>query len=222
MSLTLVAVPIGNPQDIGLRALEILKNAEAIILEEFKESTQFLRAHGISGKEYLQLNEHTTPEELKDLMEHCRQKKIALITDAGTPGFCDPGADLVRLCRTNGVAVDSIPGASSLMTLLSHSSQRLDQFFFRGFLPAETEARELALKKLAKDPQAIVILDTPYRFGKTLKDLQKHFADRKVLIGINLTQADQKIWEGMTAKIAADQFPAKAEFILLIYPAKNA
>src|SRR6476619_2648658 len=99
MSLFLIATPIGNDQDISLRSLEILKDAKTIILEEFKESTRFLRAHGISGKTYEQLNEHSKPEDFKRLADLCAAEDVALITDCGTPGFCDPGADLVRECR---------------------------------------------------------------------------------------------------------------------------
>ncbi len=136
MGLVLVATPIGNDQDISLRALEFLKQADTIILEEFKESTRFLRAQGISGKTYEQLNEHSTPEDILRLTQLCAEKEVALITDCGTPGFCDPGADLVRECRKKNISVKTMPGPSSLMAMLSLSSQRLDQFVFRGFMAA--------------------------------------------------------------------------------------
>lgn len=217
MGLTLVATPIGNDQDISLRALEFLKQVDTIILEEFKESTRFLRAHGISGKTYEQLNEHSKAEDIQRLTQICSEKEVALITDCGTPGFCDPGADLVKACRKKSIPVRTMPGASSLMALLSMSSQRLDQFLFRGFLPAENEAREKGWKDLQKESRAFVVMDTPYRFQKTLGELHKHFSDRQVLLTINLTAPDELILEGTTQHLLSQPLPAKAEFLALVY-----
>lgn len=220
MSLTLVATPIGNMQDIGLHALDVLKSADLIILEEFKESTVVLRTHGITGKKYEQLNEHSTKEDLSRLVELCRTQNVALITDCGTPGFCDPGADLVALCRREKIAVKSVPGASALMTLLSLSSERLDQFIFRGFLPAENVAREAGWKELKKEKRALVLMDTPYRFQKMLQELGLHFPERKALILIDATQETEKVLEGKGRELAAMELPKKAEFMLLLYSEK--
>lgn len=219
--LTLVATPIGNDQDISFRALELLKNVEVIVLEEFKESTRFLRAHGISGKTYEQLNEHSTADDLKRLVDLCEKQDVALITDCGTPGFCDPGADLVRECRHRKIVVRTFPGASSLMGLLSLSSQRLDQFVFRGFLPAENEARKKAWMDLQKENRAIVLMDTPYRFQKMLAETNEFFGDRQILLTLDLTQTTEKILEGSPSQVLKSELPAKAEFMLLIYPRKS-
>lgn len=221
MSLILIATPIGNDQDISLRALETLKNAKTIILEEFKESTRFLRAHGITGKNYEQLNEHSKPEDLKRLVELCAQDEVVLITDCGTPGFCDPGADLVRECRKKGISVQTFPGPSSLMGLLSLSSLRLDQFLFRGFLPAENEARKSAWIEMQKEHRAFVLMDTPYRFQKMLTETAEYFPNRRILLTLNLTQGAEQILEGTAAEILKKELPAKAEFMLLIYPSKQ-
>lgn len=217
MGLTLVATPIGNDQDIGLRALEFLKQVDTIILEEFKESTRFLRSQGISGKTYEQLNEHSKPEDIQRLAQLCAEKDVALITDCGTPGFCDPGADLVRACRKRSIAVNTMPGPSSLMALLSLSSQRLDQFVFRGFLPAENEAREKAYREMQKEQRAFVIMDTPYRFQKTVGEIHKYFSDRQILLTLNLTSPEEQLVEGTTTQILSQQLPAKAEFLALVY-----
>ncbi len=221
MGLTLVATPIGQDQDISLRALDLLKNVEHIILEEFKESTRFLRAHGIAGKNYEQLNEHSTAEDLKRLTELCDKSEVALITDCGTPGFCDPGADLVRECRKRGIRVRTFPGASSLMGILSLSSERLDQFVFRGFIPAENEARKKALQELQKEGRAFVLMDTPYRFQKMLSEANEYFSDRRILLTLDLTQETEKILEGTPAQVLKSELPAKAEFMLLVYPRKK-
>lgn len=219
--MILVATPIGNDQDISLRALETLKNAKTIILEEFKESTRFLRAHGISGKNYEQLNEHSKPEDLKRLVELCATEEVVLITDCGTPGFCDPGADLVHECRKKGIPVLTFPGASCLMGILSLSSVRLDQFVFRGFLPAENEARGKAWLEMKKESRAFVVMDTPYRFQKMLGETAEHFPDRKILLTVNLTQESELILEGTAKEILKKELPAKAEFMLLVYPSRQ-
>ncbi|MFS4458203.1 16S rRNA (cytidine(1402)-2'-O)-methyltransferase [Bdellovibrio sp. HCB2-146] len=216
--LYLVATPIGETSEISLRALEVLKEAEIIICESTKEASKLLRAHGISGKKYEVLDEHSTPDDKAALVPLCADHKVALVTDCGTPGFCDPGADLVRLCRQKNVPVKSVLGASALMGLLSLSGQRLDEFVFRGFLPAETESRGKALKELTKEHRAIIVMDTPYRLKKTLNDMKEHFSNRKFLLTLNLSQEDETVLEGAIDKIISGLKFEKAEFMLLIYP----
>jgi 16S rRNA (cytidine1402-2'-O)-methyltransferase len=215
--LYLIATPIGDVSEISLRALEILKNTELVICESTKEASKLLRAHGISGKTYELLNEHSTPDDVKTLADLCANKDAVLVSDCGTPGFCDPGADLVKLCRQKKVPVKSILGASSLMGLLSLSGERLDQFVFRGFLPAETEARRKALVELQREKRPLVLMDTPYRLKKTLGDLQEFFPKRRALLALNLSQADEKILEGPAEKILKELPFEKAEFMLLLY-----
>lgn len=217
--LYVVATPIGEYSEISLRALEVFNKCETIICESTKETSKLLRAHGISGKKYELLNEHTTPEDKKTLAQLCAQNDIALVSDCGTPGFCDPGADVVRLCRQANIPVKSVLGASALMGLLSLSGERIDQFLFRGFLPAETESRGKALKELTKEKRPIIIMDTPYRFKKTLADMKEHFAQRRFLLAMNLSQEDEQIIEGSIDKIISQAKHEKAEFMLLIYSA---
>jgi 16S rRNA (cytidine1402-2'-O)-methyltransferase len=216
MSLTLVATPIGHMNDITLRGLETLKGAEFLILEEFKEGTRFLRHHGISQKEMQLLNEHSKPEDLQELVEKCKNLKVALITDCGTPGFSDPGSELVRLCRQKNIPVETCPGPSSLMAAISLFGAKLEQFVFRGFLPAENVARAKALKDLTSEKRPIVLMDTPYRLEKTMKDLLDYFPHRKVLLAMNLTQENQWVLEGKPTELI-HQVKGKAEFILIIY-----
>jgi 16S rRNA (cytidine1402-2'-O)-methyltransferase len=216
--LYLVATPIGDVSEISLRALEILKNCDLVICEGTKETSKLLRAHGISGKSYEILDEHSTVEDKAALIPLCENKTVALVSDCGTPGFCDPGADLVRLCRQKKIPVKSVLGASSLMGILSLSGQRLDEFLFRGFLPAETEARQKALKDLSREKRAIIVMDTPYRLKKTLNDMKDFFGLRKILLALNLSQEDECILEGTAEKLQSQLPMEKAEFMLLIYP----
>lgn len=218
MGLILVPTPIGNPQDLSFHAQKILSEAPLIIVEEFKESSIWLRAHEIRGKQLEALNEHSTAEDLQRLLAFCKAQDVPLITDCGTPGFCDPGADLVRLCRQSGLSVKALPGPSSLMTLLSLSSQRLDEFYFRGFLPAENAAREKAWQLLKHEKRALILMDTPYRFEKMISELEKYFADRKCLLATNLTQENEQILEGRPVQIRSQIKEKKAEFMILVYP----
>ncbi|WP_413560081.1 SAM-dependent methyltransferase [Bdellovibrio sp. HCB209] len=216
--LYLVATPIGDTSEISLRALQILKDCEVVICESTKEASKLLRAHGITGKTYEVLDEHSTPADKADLVPICESKMVALVTDCGTPGFCDPGADLVRLCRQKNIPVKSVLGASALMGLLSLSGQRIDEFLFRGFIPAETEARGKALRELTKEKRAIILMDTPYRLKKMLGDMKDHFPSRRMLLTLNLSQEDELNLEGTIDQIAKKVPFEKAEFMLLIYP----
>lgn len=215
--LYVVATPIGDIQEISVRALETLKSAEVIICESTKETSKLLRAHGITGKTYELLNEHSEPADVQALLKLCADKNVALVSDCGTPGFCDPGADLVKLCRQKKITVKSVLGASALMGLLSLSGERLDQFLFRGFLPAENEARKKALQDLQKEKRPMVLMDTPYRLKKTLGDLQEFFPKRRALLALNLSQENETILEGPAESLLKWLPYEKAEFMILLY-----
>lgn len=221
MPLYMVSTPIGNADDFTGRGLEILRRCDIVIVEERKESTAWLRAHGITQKTLEFLNEHSTKEDVARLADLCGTKECALITDCGSPGFCDPGADLVRMCREKEIRVHVLPGASSLMALLTLSSERIDEFYFRGFLPAKTELREPAWAKLKTNTGAIVLMDTPYRLQKMMEELKTQMSDRKMLLAMNLTQENEQILEGKPREIATRIANPKAEFMVLIY-AKSA
>ncbi|MCB0351594.1 MAG: methyltransferase, partial [Bdellovibrionales bacterium] len=143
--LFIVATPIGNYSDITLRALELLKTCDILIGEEHRVASTMLKKLGLEQREIYLLNEHSNKKDIDELVKLCAEKNVALISDCGTPGFSDPGAELIERCRKNNIQVSSAPGASSLMTLLSLSSQRINQFVFVGFLPANNEARVEAL-----------------------------------------------------------------------------
>lgn len=215
--LYVVATPIGDIQEISARALEVLKAHDLIICESTKEASKLLRAHGISGKTYELLNEHSTADDIKRLGELCATQDAALVADCGTPGFCDPGAHLIKVCRQKKIPVKSVLGPSSLMGLLSLSSERIDQFVFRGFLPAETEARRQALVELQKERRALVLMDTPYRLKKTLADLQEFFPKRRILLALNLSQPEELLLEGSPQNVAGQVPFEKAEFMILVY-----
>ncbi len=217
MSLFVIATPIGHAKDISLRAIETLQAAEVVIGEEFKEVSKLLKSLDIKGKPLEVLNEHSTPDDVQALLKICLEKNVALVSDCGTPGFCDPGAALINLCRKNKVEVRTLPGASSLMGLLSLSGERINQFIFRGFLPAENEARAAEIKKLKTEKRAVVLMDTPYRLKKLLSELTEAMPTRRALLTCDLTQETEVVVEAQVKDLSAKLVKDKAEFMLLLF-----
>ncbi|MBX2987448.1 MAG: methyltransferase [Bdellovibrionaceae bacterium] len=216
--LWVVATPVGDANDLTLRALDILKNCDVLICESTKETSRLLRAHGISGKTYEVLDEHSKPEDVHRLADLCRDRVVALVSDGGTPAFCDPGADLVARCRQLNIEIKPALGASSLMGLLSLAGRRLDQFVFRGFIPAESEARARALRELQKEKRAVVLMDTPYRLKKMLAEMEEHFPQRKLFLVRDLSLPGERCLEGRAADLRRACGDDKAEFMLLLLP----
>lgn len=218
MPLFVVAVPIGHPKDITLRALETLQSAEIVIGEERREVSKLLKSHGIEGKRLELLNEHSSDDDVKELLEMTRNHNVALVSDCGTPGFCDPGARLVAACRHEGLSTTPVPGASSLMCLLSIAGHDLREFLFRGFLPAERETRAEAFRELERERRPIVLMDTPYRLERLLEELAKRWPDRRAVLGCDFTQESETVFESTIAKLPGLVGKRKAEFIIIVFP----
>ena len=216
MALQLIAVPIGNPGDITLRAIEALRAADVVIGEERKEVSKLLKLLGIEGKTLELLNEHTRDDEVVTLLGLCKSGNVALVTDCGTPGFCDPGARLVAACRAAGVACTPLPGASSLMCLLSVAGAEMKQFLFRGFLPADKDERGRAFKELERESRPIVLMDTPYRLVRLLEELAAKWPLRRAVLGMDFTQASESVLEGTLSDLRSRVGERKAEFILVL------
>jgi len=217
MPLYVVATPIGNPEDITVRAQRYLDEAEVIIGEEAKPTRKLLKGLGISPKKPIELlNEHTDRARMKELAEICKQQKVALVSDCGTPAFCDPGANLVAECAVLNIQVISSPGASSLMAFFSIAGHRFSQFWFEGFLPANTEKREHRLRQLSQTKTSILFMDTPYRLQKTIKNCEKFFPERQLILGLNLSKENESVLRGQASKVLKSLKVEKAEFILAV------
>jgi 16S rRNA (cytidine1402-2'-O)-methyltransferase len=218
MALYVIATPIGHPDDFSLRGLEILRNAELIIGEEMKALRQIMKSARIQGTTLDQLNEHSREADIEHFVEQCKNKTVALVSDCGTPGFCDPGADLVAACVKQGIAVHSVPGASSLMALLSIAGVRVDRFLFYGFLPAKNELRTQAWSELKKMRHPFIVMETPYRAQTLLSDLATHFANVKCVVGVNLTTENEKVLRGMGRDLGSQAPAGDFEPIALVVP----
>jgi 16S rRNA (cytidine1402-2'-O)-methyltransferase len=215
--LYIVATPIGNYADITDRARQCLALCDLVIGEETRVASTLLKKIGLEQKEIYELNEHTAEKDIRELVELCETKNVALVSDCGTPGFSDPGPALVRLCRQKKIAMTTLPGASSLMALLSLSSQPIREFVFFGFLPADKMKRSSKIQELKKELRSWIIMDTPYRLTAVLEDIVALMPEARALLAMNITQESEKILEGSMSYLLAQVRDTKAEFMLLKY-----
>ncbi len=218
-TLYIVATPLGNPDDISLRAINVLKEADAIICEEMRIGTTLLKRLGISGKEILLLNEHNEQEQATGIAARLVQgETMALISDTGTPVFADPGHFLIEVATGFGIRVSPVPGANSVIAALSVLDFRLEQFVFGGFLPREAERRRGELSRLRGLRIPVVLMDTPYRLGALLDDVAKVFgAGQAVTVACDLTLPSETIYRGSAASVRKQVGQRKAEFVLVIH-----
>jgi len=217
--LYLVSTPIGNYDDITLRALKILKEADFIICEEYKEARRLLSNYQIE-KELFILNEHNENEVANDiLLKIVDGKSAALISDAGTPLFSDPGHLLVELCISQKIDVVPIPGANSLLPSLIGSGFDFEKFYYYGWLSPKKDIRRKELLRLKGIREIIVLLDTPYRLKSLLTDVVKILGkDLRTVLAFDLTMKTEKFYRGTAERILniAEQNNLKGEFVLIL------
>jgi 16S rRNA (cytidine1402-2'-O)-methyltransferase len=221
LGLKLIATPIGNEEDITLRALKALKNSECIIGEELKILRRRLSAWNVPFREknLLTLNEHSQNEDIKKLLELCINSDVCLVTDCGTPSFFDPGFELVKLCHEEKVSVESFPGVSSLTALIPFLPVRTQRFNVMGFPPQKDEQRAGFFQSLKKENAPMFIMDTPYRLKKTMTELMEHLPNSQVVLGINLTCENEMIVLGTPREcLKKIEILKKENFVLMIYP----
>lgn len=216
--LYLVPTPIGNLEDITLRAVRILKEADLVLAEDTRTSAPLLKHFDIHQKVYAhhQHNEHQSSAEIVRLMKE--GKKIALISDAGTPAISDPGFYLVREALKNNLEVECLPGATAFVPALVNSGFPTDRFCFEGFLPLK-KGRQTRLKQLAAEERTIILYESPHRLLKTLDELAVFFgADRPVSVSRELTKMFEETVRGTVTevKIYFETHPAKGEFVICI------
>ncbi len=217
--LYVVATPIGNWDDITLRAKKILNKVDILICEEFKIGSTLLKKLSIPQKELISLNEHNEEDQIGLILQHLFEgKDLALVSDCGTPVFADPGHALIHHAQLSGIEINPIPGPSSLMSILSVLDFKLERFYFAGFLPREKETRKKELNSLRSIDIPIVLMDTPYRLTKLLEEVMQTFGkNRKVTLGVNITQENEKFLRGTISDVIKQLNLKKAEFVLVIH-----
>ncbi len=218
--LYIVATPIGDLGDITLRAIDTLRKVDGIICEEARIGTTLLKRLDIPAKELVLLNEHNEQEKAADLVVRiARGESFALISDCGTPVFADPGAFLVQQVSLMELPVVPVPGPSSLMAALSVLDFKLERFVFAGFLPRDPVQRRKQLESLRFLKMAVVMMDTPYRLGALLDDLDKVFGGgQRITLAMDISLPSENILRGRIDDIRKRVGPRKAEFILIVHP----
>jgi 16S rRNA (cytidine1402-2'-O)-methyltransferase len=219
-SLFIVSTPIGNYEDITLRALRVLKEVDFIICEEFKEARRLL-SHFKIDKHLVELNEHIEKEASDELiMKLLAGKSAALISDCGTPLFSDPGHLLVDLAIQNKIDVVPVPGVSSLLAALVGSGLDFNKFYYYGWLSPKKDIRRKQLLDLKKRKETIVLMDTPYRLKTLMTDVVKILgANIPCVLAFELTKSGEKFYRGNAGNILkhADKENLKGEFVLILY-----
>lgn len=216
--LYIIPTPIGNLEDITLRALRILKEVDMILAEDTRTSGFLLKHFGISKPlhSHHAHNEHRSVEMIAEKISE--GTSVALMSDAGTPGISDPGFLLVRECVRLGIAVECLPGPTAFVPALVQSGLPCDQFLFAGFLP-QKKGRKTRLETLAQHNKTIVLYESPFRLVKALAEIAEHFgAERRVAVCRELTKLHEETFRG-TAKEAHTHFAAKTvkgEIVIVI------
>ena len=217
-TLYLVATPIGNLEDITLRALRTLKECDVIAAEDTRHTGVLLKHFGISKPmlSYFQFNEAKRSEEIIERLR--RGEKIALVTDAGSPGISDPGEKVVRAAITAGFRVEPVPGPSALVAALTASGLPTEEFHFIGFLPHKSGQRRKKLESLAAIEGTLVLYESPYRIEKLLSELIDIFPDRPVVLARELTKKFEEFLRGTPAELLEQlrKRSIKGEFVAII------
>ena len=216
--LYLVPTPIGNLDDITLRAVEVLRSVDLILAEDTRTTSFLLRHLGIEKplKSHHKFNEHATAQLFSETIAAGRD--VALVSDAGTPGISDPGFLLVRTCVEQGVEVETLPGPTALIPALVNSGFPCDRFCFEGFLP-QKKGRMKQLQRLAEEERTMIFYESPYRIVKCLEQLAEVFgADRPLSVSRELTKKFEETVRGTVAEVL-DHFRAhepKGEFVVVV------
>ena len=217
-TLYLVATPIGNLEDITLRALRTLKECDVVGAEDTRRTGQLLKHFGISKPllSYFQFNEAKRSEEIIERLR--RGEKVALVTDAGSPGISDPGERVVRAAIAAGLRVEPVPGPCALVAALTASGLPTDEFHFIGFLPHKSGQRRRELERLKGFAGTLVLYESPYRIEKLLAELNEVFPARPVVLARELTKKFEEHLRGTPAELLTllKQRSLKGEFVVLV------
>jgi len=219
-TLYLVATPIGNLEDITLRALRTLKECDVVAAEDTRRTGQLLKHFGIAKPllSCFQFNEARRSEQILERLR--RGEKVALVTDAGSPGISDPGERVVQAAIAAGLRVEPVPGPSALVAALTASGLPTEEFHFIGFLPHKSGQRRRVLERLKTVPGTLVLYESPYRIEKLLVELQDLFAERQVVLARELTKKFEQFLRGTPAQLLEllRQRALKGEFVVMLAP----
>lgn len=216
--LTIVPTPVGNLEDMTLRGIRVLKEADLILAEDTRTTSVLLRHYDIRTplRAHHKNNEHRTVAGIVEELEN--GKSIALVSDAGTPGISDPGFMLSRACRERGIEVECLPGATAFVPAIVSSGLPCDRFVFEGFLPVK-KGRATRLEELAADPRTVIIYESPLRLGRTLRQLSEYFgSDRLAAVAREISKIHEEIKKGTLGELAEyyEMNRPKGEIVIIV------
>ncbi|MBE2205217.1 MAG: 16S rRNA (cytidine(1402)-2'-O)-methyltransferase [Chthoniobacterales bacterium] len=216
--LSVVPTPIGNRQDITLRAVEVLQSADLVAAEDTRHSGLLLQHLGIR-KPFLSLHEHNESQRSAELVDRMAGgEHVALITDAGMPGISDPGHRLIRMCIERGIPLTVLPGPSAVLTALVGSGFPADRFFYGGFLPVKSGRRGAEIARAAARKETSIYFESPHRILRTLEALKEACPGRLLCVARELTKAFEDYQRGTAEALLAhfERHPPKGEITLVI------
>ena len=217
--LYVVATPIGNLEDITLRAIETLKNVDFIICEDTRV-TKFLLNHFGIDKPLIVANAFNESKSIEKIIDKIKSgENAALVSDAGTPSISDPGTRIVNAAIKNEIEIIGVPGANAAILALSISGLPTDAFVFEGFLP-QKKGRQKKLQQLSEEERTIVLYESTYRIKKLLEEINQYMPSRKIVVARELTKKFEETWRGSADEILNDieNKNIKGEFVVLIAP----
>lgn len=214
--LYVVATPIGNLEDITYRAINILKSVDIIAAEDTRHTLKLLNHYEIS-KHLISYHRHNEEIKSGELIKELKEgKDIALVSDAGTPGICDPGEVVIKKCIEEEIKVVPVPGACAFVNAIISSGLNTDTFLFLGFLPLNKKNRKQKLEQIKESTQTTIIYEAPHKLQSTLKDLEEFVSDRNVVLARELTKIHEEFIRGNIKEIIEKSKDVKGEMIILI------
>jgi 16S rRNA (cytidine1402-2'-O)-methyltransferase len=216
--LTLVPTPVGNLEDITLRALRVLREADLVAAEDTRHASVLLKHHGIS-RPLVSLHEHNEAQRAEEITKRLADgETIALLTDAGTPGISDPGFRVVRECIARGLEFTVLPGPTAILPALVGSGLPLHEFYFGGFLPVKSGRRKNVLEEALARRETSIFFESPHRIAKSLAVLAELAPDREVCVARELSKKFEEYWRGTAADLSAraEKQAPRGEICLLV------
>ena len=219
-SLYVVATPIGNLEDISLRALRTLREVRLIAAEDTRKTKRLLNTYDIKTP-MTSYHEHSKQSKLDYILAYLEENKVALVSEAGMPGISDPGYELIVAASQRGIPIIPIPGPSAVITALTISGLTAEKFIYLGFLPRKANGRRRLLKTVANEYGTIITLESPHRLLATLKDILLVLGDRRIAVCRELTKIHEEIFRGEISRAIEYFAEPKGEFTLVIEGEKN-
>ena len=220
-TLYVVSTPIGNLEDISLRALRVLKEVSLIAAEDTRHTRKLLNHFGITTR-LISYHQHSAASRIEDLLDALGQGDVAVVTDAGTPGLSDPGGDLVASVVAAGINVSAVPGASALLALAASSGMPAARFTYLGFLPRKGKERAELIDRAVATGWPFFIYESPRRLVATLAELRERFGDVEVVVGRELTKLHEEVFRGTLSdavRVFTDRPPRGEVTIMVAAPA---